>query len=104
MAAMRHGIRAAANALEDHEQVGTQVGGLLLLLVLGASTVHADWDQVVSSDQGDFYLSSEESKKLGANIMIWVLRDHLGFATAPLALSCRPRIRSRLTAGSAESG
>ena len=53
-------------------------GGALLLLVLGTSPAHADWVKVGSSDQGDFYLGSEESKKFGANIMIWVLRDHLG--------------------------
>lgn len=53
------------------------MGGILLLLVLGASPVQAEWAKVASSDQDDFYLGTEESKKFGDNIMIWVLRDHL---------------------------
>ena len=53
------------------------LGKALLLLVLSSAPAWGEWLKVASSDQDDFYLSAEQSKKYGANITVWVLRDHL---------------------------
>lgn len=50
---------------------------LLLLVVLSAGPTWADWIKVASTENDVFYLSSEQSKKFGASITVWVLRDHL---------------------------
>jgi|GEM_PF-1947979 len=49
----------------------------LLLLALSAGPAWADWLKVASTEHDDFYLSTEQSEKYGANITVWVLRDHL---------------------------
>ena len=49
---------------------------LLLLLVLSAGPAWAGWLKVVSTETDDFYLSTEQSEKFGANVTVWVLRDH----------------------------
>ncbi len=49
----------------------------VVLLALSAGPVWADWLKVVSTEQDDFYLATEQSKKFGANITVWILRDHL---------------------------
>lgn len=49
----------------------------LLLLALSAAPAWADWLKVASTEHDDFYLSTEQSEKYGANITVWVLRDHL---------------------------
>ena len=54
-----------------------QLGKMVLLLLLSASPAWAEWLKVVSTEQDDFYLSADQSKKYGANITIWVLRDHV---------------------------
>ncbi len=51
-------------------------GKVLLLLVLSAGPAWADWLKVVSTETDDFYISTEQSKKFGANLTVWVLRDH----------------------------
>ena len=54
------------------------LGKLLLLpLVLSVGPVWADWLKVTSSKTEEFYLSTEQSEKFGANLTVWVLRDHL---------------------------
>ncbi len=54
-----------------------RLGGALLLLALSVGPVWADWLKVASTEHDDFYLSSEQSKKFGANITVWILRNHL---------------------------
>lgn len=53
------------------------LGKALLLLVLSSGPAWSDWLKVASTEQDDFYLSDEQSKKYGANITVWVLRNHL---------------------------
>lgn len=57
---------------------GWRFAGMVLLLTVFASPVRAEWLKVASTDQDVFYLGTEESEKFGANIMVWVLRDHVG--------------------------
>jgi len=56
---------------------------LLLLLAAFAGPVRAEWVKVASSEQDVFYLDTEPSEKFNANIMVWVLRDHLGVRYGP---------------------
>jgi hypothetical protein len=51
---------------------------LSLLLTLGCGPVLAEWLKLASNEQSVFYLDSPVPPKVGANVMIWVLRDHSG--------------------------
>ena len=53
------------------------LGKVFLLLALCTGPAWAGWLKVVSTEQDDFYLATEQSKKYGANITVWILRDHL---------------------------
>jgi len=53
------------------------LGKFILLLVMCSGPASADWLKVFSTEHDDFYLASEQSKKFGSNITVWVLRDHL---------------------------
>jgi hypothetical protein len=48
----------------------------LLLLALGCGPAMAAWLKVASNEQSVYYLDSPVPPKVGANVMIWVLRDH----------------------------
>jgi hypothetical protein len=52
--------------------------GMVLGAVVLASPAWAEWIQVTRTDKDVFYLGSEKSEQFGANIMVWVLRDHVG--------------------------
>lgn len=54
------------------------LGKVFLLLVLCAGPARAEWLKVASTENGDFYLGTEQSEKFGSNITVWILRDHLG--------------------------
>lgn len=49
---------------------------LSLLLAVSCSHVMAEWVKVSTSEQSVFYMDSSISQKVGANVMIWLLRDH----------------------------
>ena len=52
---------------------------LPLLCALACTPALADWVRVATSETSVFYIDSAVSPKVGANVMVWVLRDH----TAP---------------------
>ncbi len=56
---------------------GSSLSKIILLLLLSAGPAWADWLKVASTEQDNFYLDTEQSQKFGANITVWVLRDHL---------------------------
>lgn len=49
---------------------------LALLLAASGGPAMATWLKIASNEQSVFYLDSEVSEKVGANVMIWVVRDH----------------------------
>ena len=49
---------------------------LSLLLTLSCGPGMAAWVKVASNEQSVFYLDSPIPKKVGTNVMIWILRDH----------------------------
>ena len=49
---------------------------LSLLLTLSCGPGMAAWVKVASNEQSVFYLDSPVPKKVGTNVMIWILRDH----------------------------
>lgn len=49
---------------------------LSLLLALNCSQVMAEWVKISTSEKSVFYMDSSISKKVGSNVMIWLLRDH----------------------------
>lgn len=49
---------------------------LPLLWALVCGPVLADWVRISSSETSVFYIDSAISPKVGANVMVWVLRDH----------------------------
>lgn len=53
---------------------------LLMSLLLAVSCGHAgaEWVKVSRNESSVFYMDTSISKKMGANVMIWVVRDHAG--------------------------
>ncbi|MDO9165710.1 MAG: hypothetical protein Q7U13_06350 [Rhodoferax sp.] len=51
---------------------------LMLLLTVSCGHVMAEWVKVSSNATTVFYVDSSALKKVGANVMVWVLRDHAG--------------------------
>jgi hypothetical protein len=49
---------------------------LSLLLALSCSQVMPEWVKISTSEKSVFYMDSSISKKVGSNVMIWLLRDH----------------------------
>ena len=49
---------------------------LTLLLAWGCGPVMADWVRISTSETSVFYIDSAISPKVGANVMVWILRDH----------------------------
>jgi len=49
---------------------------LPLLLALSCSQVVAEWVKISASEKSVFYMDSSISKKVGSNVVIWLLRDH----------------------------
>lgn len=47
-----------------------------LLLVVSCNHARAEWVKVSSNESSIFYMDMSISKKVGANVMIWVVRDH----------------------------
>jgi hypothetical protein len=47
-----------------------------LILAVGCSPVMADWVKAATSEKSIFYIDSAVSQRVGANVMIWLLRDH----------------------------
>jgi hypothetical protein len=47
-----------------------------LLLALGYGHAMAEWIKISTSEQSVFYMESPVSKKVGDNVMVWLLRDH----------------------------
>jgi hypothetical protein len=47
-----------------------------LLLTMSCGHVMAEWVKISSSEQSVFYMDTAVSKKVGDNVMIWLLRDH----------------------------
>ncbi len=78
------------------ERVGFMNKKLLfaLLFAVGCGQAMADWVKVASNEQSVFYLDSAVSKKVGANVMIWILRDHTSprFGGAGAHLSSKDQI------------
>jgi hypothetical protein len=50
---------------------------LSLFLALNCSHVMAEWVKISSSEKSVFYIDSSVSKKVGSNLMVWILRDHM---------------------------
>lgn len=46
------------------------------LLATSAATALADWVKVAETGQSVIYLDPAVSKKVGDNVMVWLLRDH----------------------------
>jgi hypothetical protein len=49
---------------------------LSLLLAVSCGHVMAEWVKIANSEQSVFYMDSSVSKKVGDNVMIWLVRDH----------------------------
>ena len=49
---------------------------LPLLLALGCGPALADWVRISTSETSVFYIDSAIPPKVGANVMVWILRDH----------------------------
>lgn len=49
---------------------------LSLLVAVSCSHAMAGWVKAASSEKSVFYIDSAISKKVGTNVMIWLLRDH----------------------------
>jgi hypothetical protein len=49
---------------------------LSLLLAISCSPVMADWVKIATSEKSVIYLDSSISPRVGANVTIWLLRDH----------------------------
>lgn len=49
---------------------------LPLLLALSCGQVMAGWVKVSTSERSVIYLDTALSQRVGANVMIWLLRDH----------------------------
>jgi hypothetical protein len=49
---------------------------LWLLLTVSCGHAMAAWVKISSSEQSVFYMDPSISKKVGDNVMIWLLRDH----------------------------
>lgn len=47
-----------------------------LLLAVSCGHAWADWVKVSNNESLAFYMDTAISKKVGSNVMIWVLRDH----------------------------
>jgi hypothetical protein len=50
---------------------------LSLLLTLCCGQVMAEWVKVSTSEKSVFYMDSSISQRVGSNVMIWLLRDHM---------------------------
>ncbi|WP_367848217.1 surface-adhesin E family protein [Rhodoferax sp. WC2427] len=49
---------------------------LPLLWALACGPALASWVRIATSETSVFYVDSEIPPKVGANVMVWVLRDH----------------------------
>lgn len=56
---------------------------LLAGALLAPGLACADWVRVSASGQSVYYVDPAISKKVGDNVMVWVLRDHRGPQFAP---------------------
>lgn len=73
----------------------------MLLVAVTCGPAAADWVKVTSNEESVFYLDSSVSKKVGANVMIWVLRDHTStrYGAAGPYLSSKDQIEVDCSAG-----
>jgi len=67
---------------------------LALVLVAACEQALAAWVKVAEASGSTVYLDSAVSKKVGDNVMVWLLRDHAGtrFGTAGPYLSSKDQI------------
>lgn len=50
---------------------------LSLLLAMSCSPVMAEWIKISTTEKSVIYIDSSMSKRVGDNVMIWLLRDHM---------------------------